>query len=92
MRQSFQYHSRHPTNIYLFKGSNRNTRTRCEICSKLVIKKTERCQGRRSGVVTVNFEHIISYLFLVFSIGNFVQVEVSWVFLQPKIEMKTLLC
>ena len=29
-----------PTNIYLFKLNNRNTRKRCEICSKLTIKTT----------------------------------------------------
>ena len=28
----------HPANIYLFKLNNRNTRKRCEICSKLTIK------------------------------------------------------
>ena len=27
-----------PTNIYLFKVNNRNTRKRCEICSKLTGK------------------------------------------------------
>ena len=27
-------------NIYLFKGNTRNTRKRCEICSKLTIKNT----------------------------------------------------
>ena len=32
-----------PANIYLFKVNNRNTRTRCEICSKLTIKTPERC-------------------------------------------------
>ena len=31
-----------PVGIYLFKVNNRNTRTRCEICSKLTIKTTER--------------------------------------------------
>ena len=31
-----------PADIYLFKVNNRNTRTRCEICSKLTIKTTER--------------------------------------------------
>ena len=30
--------SRYPDNIYLFKVSNRNTRKRCEICSKLTLK------------------------------------------------------
>ena len=29
-------------NIYLFKVNNRKTRKRCEICSKLTIKTTER--------------------------------------------------
>ena len=27
-----------PAGIFLFKVNNRNTRTRCEICSKLTIK------------------------------------------------------
>ena len=46
----------HPAGIYLLKVNNRNTRTRCEICSKLTIK---------TGVFIVNFEHI-SHLVLVF--------------------------
>ena len=44
--------------IYLLKVNNRNTRTRCEICSKLTIRTSERHQWRRSGVFIVNFEHI----------------------------------
>ena len=39
-----------PVGIYLLKVNKRNTRTRCEICSKLT--------RRRSGVFIVNFEHI----------------------------------
>ena len=31
-----------PANIYLLKVYNRNTRARCEICSKLIIKTAER--------------------------------------------------
>ena len=31
-----------PAGIYLFKVNNRNTRTRCKICSKLTIKTPER--------------------------------------------------
>ena len=62
-------HSRHcyryPAGIYLFKVNNRNTRTRCEICSKLTINTPERRHWRRSGVFIVNFEHI-SHLVLVF--------------------------
>ena len=30
-----------PVGIYMFKVNNRNTRTRCEICSKLTIKTPE---------------------------------------------------
>ena len=61
----FQSHRTNPAGIYLLKVNNRNTRTRCEICSKLTIKTPERRQWRRSGVFTVNFEHI-SHLALVF--------------------------
>ena len=54
-----------PAGIYLFKVNSRNTRKRCEICSKLTINTPERRQWRRSGVFIVNFEHI-SHLVLVF--------------------------
>ena len=50
-----------PANIYLFRFNSRNTRKRCEICSKFTIKALE-C---RSGVFIVKFKHI-SHLFLVF--------------------------
>ena len=33
-----------PAGIYLLKVNNRNTRTKCEICSKLTIKTPERRQ------------------------------------------------
>ena len=53
-----------PAIIYLFKINNRNTRKRCEICSKLTTMKTlEWRHWRHSGVFIVNFE----------------QVNVSWV-------------
>ena len=52
-------------NIYLFKFNNRNTRKRCETCSKVAIKTTEWHQWHHSGVFIVNFEHI-SLLFLMF--------------------------
>ena len=45
-----------PAGIYMFKVNNRNTRTKCEICSKLT--------PERPGVVIDNFEHI-SHLVLV---------------------------
>ena len=52
-------------NIYFFKFNNRNTRKRCEICSKLTINTPERRHWRHSGVFVVNFEHVL-HLFLVF--------------------------
>ena len=50
--------------IYLLKVNTRNTRTRCEICTKLTIKIPERCQRRQyftlcSTVSMVNFKHVI---------------------------------
>ena len=51
--------------VQRFKVNNRNTRTGCEICSKLTKKIPEQRQWRRSGIFTVNFEHI-SHLVLVF--------------------------
>ena len=47
-----------PAGTYLLKVNNRNTRTRCEICSKLTIKTPERRQWHRFGVFIDNFEHI----------------------------------
>ena len=54
-----------PVSIYLRKGNNRNTRTRCCICLKLTIKKPERHHWYRSSVFIMNFEHIL-HLVLVF--------------------------
>ena len=51
-------------NIYLFKVNNRNTRKRCETCSKLTIKTPERCHSSRSVVFIVNFDHISHLLLL----------------------------
>ena len=42
----------HPAAIHLLKVKNRNTRTRCEICSKLAIKIPEQ------RVSIVNFEQV----------------------------------
>ena len=49
----------------MFKGNNRNTRERYEICSKLTIKTPERHHCRSFSGFIVNFEHV-SHLFLVF--------------------------
>ena len=54
-----------PAGNYILKVNNRNTRTRCEICSKLTIKIPKRRQWRRYGIFIVNSEHI-THLALVF--------------------------
>ena len=51
--------------IYLIKVNNRSTRSRCEICSKLTTKTSE----RREDIFIVNFEHIL-HLDLVFLLLN----------------------
>ena len=51
---------RSPAGNCMFKVHNRNTRSGCEICSKLTIN-----HWRRSGIFIVNFEYI-SHLVLVF--------------------------
>ena len=61
------YISSFPANTYLFKVNNRNTRKRCEICSKLTIKISEQGHWHRSGVFIAKFEHT-SHLFLVFTL------------------------
>ena len=38
-----------PVGIYLLKVNNRNTRTRCEICSKLTVKTPE----HQTGILSV---------------------------------------
>ena len=57
-----------PIGNYMFKVNNKNTRTSCEIGSKITIKKPERRQWRRS---VVNFEYISNlvpvFLFLTLS-------------------------
>ena len=42
------------------QSNNRNTRARCEICSKLTMKMPEQRHWRCSGVLIVNFEHVIA--------------------------------
>ena len=50
-----------PGGNYILKVNSRNTRKRCEICSKLTIKTPD--------VFIVNFEHIV-HLVLVFLLLN----------------------
>ena len=58
-----------PAGNYMFKVSNRNTRARCEVCSKLIIKTLERHHWGHSGVFIVNCEHI-SHFVLVFLLST----------------------
>ena len=51
-----------PDGIYLLKVNNGNTRTKCEICSRLTTKRPEQCHWHRAGVF---IEHIL-HLALVF--------------------------
>ena len=48
----------YPAGIYNRNVNNRNTKTGCEICSKLITKTPERRQWLRSDVFIINFEHI----------------------------------
>ena len=60
----------YPAKIYLIKVNNRNTRTRCEICSKLITKTPE----RRYRLLFTNFAPFSSVF-----IDCFQQVNVCWV-------------
>ena len=60
----FHSDSSDATGNYMLRVNNRNTRTRCEIYSKLTIKTPERCHWHRS-VFIVHVKHI-SHLVLVF--------------------------
>ena len=44
--------------VQSFKVNNRNTRARCEVCSKLTTKTPERLHWRRSSVFIVSLEYI----------------------------------
>ena len=57
---------------YMFKVNNRNTIARCEICSRLKIRKPERRHCRRSGVFIVNFGHIarLALVFLLLTLSS----------------------
>ena len=55
----FRFPRINQTGNYMFKLNNRNTRTRCDICSKLKIKTPERRRHwRHSSIFIVNSEHI----------------------------------
>ena len=41
----------YPAGNYMLKVNNRNTKTRCEICSKLTIKTPEQCHWRPHRII-----------------------------------------
>ena len=51
-----------PADIYMFKVNNRNTRTRCEIRSKLTIKTPERRHGGMFMRQLLLTRHIIGFI------------------------------
>ena len=59
-----------PAGIYVLKVNHRNTRTRCELCSKLTTKIPERRHWSCSGIFIVNSEHTL-HLVLVFLLLTF---------------------
>ena len=61
-----------PASNYMFKVNNRNTRTRCEMCSKLTVKISERRQCRRPMVSLLLTLNIFLTLFQCFY-SNFEQ-------------------
>ena len=67
------YHNSIPAGIYLLKVNNRNTITRCEICSKLIIKTPEQrqCVILVSLLLTLNIFHTLFYV-------NFEHVIAGW--------------
>ena len=68
----------YPVGIYLFKVNNRNTRARCEKCSKLTIKTAERLAWRRSGVFIINFRTYFTPCSSISSV-NFEHAIADWV-------------
>ena len=67
----------YPAGIYMIKVNNRNTRARCEVCSKLTVKTPERRQWPRYGVLIANFEHISHFIlvFLLSTLNRLVKVR-----------------
>ena len=66
-----------PVGVYLLKVNNKNTRTRCEICSKLTIKTPKQSGWPLPGFLIDNFKHI-SQPCSKFSIVNFEHVIGNW--------------
>ena len=52
----------HPASIYLFKVNNRNTRKRCEMCSKVTIKTPKWHLFLAHLLLTLNKQMLVSWV------------------------------
>ena len=59
----------------MFKVNSRNTRTRCEICSKLTIKTPERRVVLVFLLLTLNIFHILFFVFLLLTLNRKIPAE-----------------
>ena len=79
-----------PAITYLFQVSSRNTRKRCEICSKLTMKHQNDVKPHKMVKLTqavhrlVKHTKRIRWLFSIVSVVDFEQVNVSWVVTMSK--------
>ena len=77
--ETIEYFSRGVISVgyCMFKVNNKNTKTRCKICSKLTTKTPEWRDWRRYGVSIINFWTCFTPCSSV-SIVNFEQVNAGW--------------
>ena len=68
----------YPIGNHLIKVSNRNTRARCEIYSKLAIKTREQHHWCCSSVFIVNYEHIsdLALVFLLLTLSRYMPIGI----------------
>ena len=78
-----------PAGTYWFNVNNGNTRTMCEIYSKLAIKTTEWCR-RHSGFFVVNFEYIsLTVLFLLLTMNKWMPTGIKSFFEPSHLKCKS---
>ena len=58
-RKTIMKRGSNPADNYMFKVNNRNIKTRCEICSKLTIKTSERRVALVYLLLTLNIFHTL---------------------------------
>ena len=67
-----------PANIYLFKFNNKNSKNRCEICSKLTIETPERRLMYFTPFDVLMYFWTYFTPFSAVSVVDFEQVNISW--------------